>query len=416
MVAARRRDRMCRLGALLLAVDTASTQLLAVSEGRQRQRAQRRVVLPPRRLEDTPFVAQALDGGKGDFPESSCIDDAVATTLDGSIIVAQCCDSLDASTAGCRRYVGTKDDDAGCVAGDPPRPHTYAQAVAICTGMGLDLCAGSCVGEGCGYNAHPVWSSELGPCALPPPQLPVAVLDGGSDRWPASTCVSDPAATTAHGATIVAQCCDPADASAAGCRRYVGTSDDAGCVAGSDPPRSHTFAQAVELCSGIGLGLCADACAGKGCHYNEYPVWTSTPCVLPPSPPPASSPPSPPPRPSPPSPPPPSPSPPPPSAPPPPATPVDDDDGATDFFRAMLVSTLLFVSLVTLPPAWIAVMAWRNQWHERALLAQRESQPLKGGAKRIMGYWGRGITGRQVLKTVRQPARMNRGVEFSSTA
>ena len=74
----------------------------------------------------------------------------------------------------------------------------------------------------------------------------------------------------------MAQCCDRSDTSAAGCRRYVGTNDDAGCVAG-DPPRPHTYAQAVSLCNSLGLGLCADACAGQGCGYNPYPVWTSEP-------------------------------------------------------------------------------------------------------------------------------------------
>ena len=68
---------------------------------------------------------------------------------------AQCCDPAAAGAAvGCRRYLGS-DDDAGCVGGVPPRPHTFAQATALCVGLGLGLCDSECAGTGCGYNDYP---------------------------------------------------------------------------------------------------------------------------------------------------------------------------------------------------------------------------------------------------------------------
>merc|ERR1711920_1144317 len=65
------------------------------------------------------------------------------------------------------------------------------------------------------------------------------------------------------------------------------------------PPDKYTIVQAVKLCEDLStpaapLGLCNSACAGLGCQYNQYPVYTQKPCTLPelaspPPPPPTSS-------------------------------------------------------------------------------------------------------------------------------
>ena len=104
--------------------------------------------------------------------------------------------------------------------------------------------------------------------------------------------------------TIVAQCCDVAVESdsgvkayqpkaAQGCRRYVGDTKsfpslsskkpdrietNASCVAGM-PPRAHTFKEATQLCSNLGLSLCDRNCKGGGCMYNNFPVWSSIVCA-----------------------------------------------------------------------------------------------------------------------------------------
>ena len=84
---------------------------------------------------------EVLDGGKGNYPASTCVFDADTTVAHGAVIASMCCDPSDTSfNDGCRRWVGA-DDDAGCVAGrSPPRPHTFAQTEALCQGLGLQLC------------------------------------------------------------------------------------------------------------------------------------------------------------------------------------------------------------------------------------------------------------------------------------
>jgi hypothetical protein len=221
-----------------------------------------------------------MDGGKGDFPTSTCVEDRTQTSLQGTTIAAQCCDEPENSHGeedtdtkpACRRYVGTNDED-GCVAGIPPRAHTFDQAQALCAELGLAMCADSCVGNGCTYNRYPVYTSA--PCPFT-----AQVLDGGKGDHPDSTCVTDPAQTTVNGVTVATQCCDPSDTSLMdGCRRYVGTDDDSGCIGGRDPPRAHTFAQAEALCSAAGLVMCDQSCKGHGCGYNTRLVWTHLPCT-----------------------------------------------------------------------------------------------------------------------------------------
>ena len=110
-----------------------------------------------------------------------------------------------------------------------------------------------------------------GPAA---PFQPVWALGGGNpDISGLDTCVTDPAATTAAGLTIAAQCCNPSDTSVDdGCRRRINGADtDAGCVGGI-PPRPYTFAQAEALCTELGLSMCDRNCEGTGCQYNQNTV------------------------------------------------------------------------------------------------------------------------------------------------
>jgi hypothetical protein len=106
------------------------------------------------------FVACLLPG----------VDDLTTTAdFDRKTIATQCCDS----NGGCfRRF---DDDNSKCVAGYSIEasgspyitPHTYAEALSICSSLELRLCEKSCKGKGCSYNLHPVYTSL--PCPLPPP-------------------------------------------------------------------------------------------------------------------------------------------------------------------------------------------------------------------------------------------------------
>jgi hypothetical protein len=213
-------------------------------------------------------------------------------------------------------------DDAGCIAGKPPRPMSLAQNEETCAAQGLSLCEESCSGGGCSYNPYYVWTSiqcsgapvstpvaapVTAPVATPvatptsaatPVSTPVAaptatigawtgpvkVLDGGKGDHPAETCVTDPSTTAVGGATIAAQCCEPSVLEADGsptCRRYLGnTNNDAGCIAGK-PPRPHTFEEAHAACAEADLVMCEQSCSGKGCNYNPQPVWTKLSCPTP---------------------------------------------------------------------------------------------------------------------------------------
>ena len=77
------------------------------------------------------------------------------------------------------------------------------------------------------------------------------------------------------------QCCE-ADGT---CRRYVGTNDEEGCVAGfSDRDgdgrdiAKYTWSAALAKCESLGLTLCDKWCRGNGCLYDRHPVYTSIPC------------------------------------------------------------------------------------------------------------------------------------------
>jgi hypothetical protein len=107
------------------------------------------------------------------------------------------------------------------------------------------------------------------------------VLDGGNNKFPASTCVTNLEATTRiNGEIIAAQCCAPSVTGDNRCRRFVGSNTDAGCIAGM-PPRPLTFVQAEATCAAHGLELCDRRCSGKGCWYNNNPArlreWNSQP-------------------------------------------------------------------------------------------------------------------------------------------
>ena len=103
-------------------------------------------------------------------------------------------------------------------------------------------------------------------------------LDGGSGNYPATTCITDPDTTRAHSRVIAAQCCDASLTGDDGCRRYVSSSNNEGCIAGM-PPREYTFTQALALCDAEGLVMCDRSCVGTGCSYNNVLVWTSLPCT-----------------------------------------------------------------------------------------------------------------------------------------
>ena len=309
------------------------------------------------------------DGG-GHFSTSSssgksfattCVTDLTTTTLiatagprtggvpsnaysagDAVPIAAQCC----TSSGTCKRYIGSS-NEAGCIAGHfgdgvLETVTTFAEAKVLCQSHGLQLCDKLCSGQGCSYDDLPVWTNI--PCPVIPAPGGVQALDGGNSDFPTSTCVTDPTTTHANDNTgssqpIAAQCCT----SSGTCKRWVGTNDEAGCVAGSNSDgviTATTYQEAAMICAISGLEMCTTNCAGDGCAYNSRAVWTSLTCeaqpppplqptplsppppsppppttlpTLPPPPPPSLPPPSPPPS----SPPPPSPPPLPPSPPPP---------------------------------------------------------------------------------------------------
>jgi poly(3-hydroxybutyrate) depolymerase len=107
-----------------------------------------------------PDTRMVLDGGRGSW-QDTCMP-VTDTHREGTVIAGQCCDASDSSINGCRRYVGSN-DDAGCLAGMPPRPMDYVDTEEMCAAAGLSVCSNSCAGRGCAYNAHPVWSSNLCP-------------------------------------------------------------------------------------------------------------------------------------------------------------------------------------------------------------------------------------------------------------
>jgi len=143
-------------------------------------------------------------------------------------------------------------------------------------------------------------SSATSPSPPPPaggdifiPDGGVKILDGGSGEMLACAMPGDEGLDVVGNEAVAAQCCTLA--SPPQCVRWLGTNDDAGCLSGK-PPAAHTYEAAVRLCDALNLVLCtADAlpdvqCAGTGCQYNKWPVWSAVPCsdsaVSPPPPPP----------------------------------------------------------------------------------------------------------------------------------
>ena len=112
------------------------------------------------------------DGGAQQHQDVVCINKK-STKVDGVVIAAQCCDTEGQGefnpTRGpqgdCYRYVGSE-NDAGCIAGDPPRPYTFDQLLILCAELGFTPCPVDCEDTGCGYNPYPVWTGV--PCECPP--------------------------------------------------------------------------------------------------------------------------------------------------------------------------------------------------------------------------------------------------------
>ena len=114
-----------------------------------------------------------LDHDSDPYTNGRCVPDASATAVYiGSTlydIAAQCCVVGSSTTSGCRRYdpSGGGDTNTGCYSGKDSGfvPKTVLQAHAICEAAGLELCSGSCAGQGCNYESLAVWST------LPCPEL-----------------------------------------------------------------------------------------------------------------------------------------------------------------------------------------------------------------------------------------------------
>lgn len=87
-------------------------------------------------------------------------------------IAAQCCTRNDQ----CRRSTTwDQGSNRGCIVGVSANvaPHitqmTYAETVAKCASLGLQLCVQSCRGKGCNYNRHPVYTNKPCPAQPSPP-------------------------------------------------------------------------------------------------------------------------------------------------------------------------------------------------------------------------------------------------------
>jgi len=227
-----------------------------------------------------------LDGGSGKFSPTCVARSAVQ--LGGTSIAAQCCDR---DTGDCRRHIVGANDDSGCMVGYSRkdrriRQTTFEEAEALCASKQLTLCADkNCSSRGCGYNKHPVWTSQL--CELEGSKNPtgndqggILVLDGGSGTF-VPTCVARNVVEL-NGASIAAQCCHPVTKA---CRRHeLGANNDEGCMVGfsrNGNIQQTTYVEAAALCASKQLTLCSNKnCENRGCNYNNHPVWTSQTCDL----------------------------------------------------------------------------------------------------------------------------------------
>lgn len=128
---------------------------------------------------------------------------------------------------------------------------------------------------------------------LPPvsdimPQVGRQVLDGGSGKFPTSTCISaadlSSATTIARKSggqqrRIATQCCTASNE----CRRRTSgllpiCFSGPGNSAGSQAITARTFKEAEALCEANGLELCEQDCKNAGCAYNSYPVFSKLTC------------------------------------------------------------------------------------------------------------------------------------------
>ena len=95
----------------------------------------------------------------------ACVTDPTLTSLKlpgwdaPRPMATQCCEPANGT---CHRFLDTNDHD-GCIAGHGMQaqvsPMTWQEAANKCHSIGLTLCDQACVGEGCGYNANPVWTN-----------------------------------------------------------------------------------------------------------------------------------------------------------------------------------------------------------------------------------------------------------------
>ena len=121
-----------------------------------------------------------------------------ATGVTYQTIAAQCClpagdgesNGINTPQDVCRRRPTPSGGNSGlnddCIAGyggeGDITPFTYTETKYFCDSLGLDLCQQACTGQGCNYDAFPVWTGA--PCPgppppSPPPLAPITMREGG---------------------------------------------------------------------------------------------------------------------------------------------------------------------------------------------------------------------------------------------
>eukprot|EP00310_Coccolithus_braarudii_P000129 CAMPEP_0183378242 /NCGR_PEP_ID=MMETSP0164_2-20130417/124810_1 /TAXON_ID=221442 /ORGANISM="Coccolithus pelagicus ssp braarudi, Strain PLY182g" /LENGTH=418 /DNA_ID=CAMNT_0025555793 /DNA_START=152 /DNA_END=1409 /DNA_ORIENTATION=- len=154
-----------------------------------------------------------------------------------SIIATQCCIEGAVDQEQCKRKL-----NGACIAGDSLalqgkiKPFTYGQAEESATGLAFN-CASNRVR-------------------------------------------SEAATTTGTLCTrLCRQCCIEGAVDQEQCKRKL----NGACIAGDSLAlqgkiKPFTYGQAEDKCHGLGLQLCQQSCAFRGCNYNRHPVYTSLPC------------------------------------------------------------------------------------------------------------------------------------------
>jgi len=132
----------------------------------------------------------------------------------------------------------------------------------------------------------------------PPTVIPkegVAILVGNSADNDVLFCLwpGDEAVTSSVGRAewakfegIAAQCCTSDRPVTEDCRRAATATDtnikfNDDCVAGVTTESTFTpmtYGETVAKCSSLGLVLCHQSCAGRGCAYNLHPVYSGLAC------------------------------------------------------------------------------------------------------------------------------------------